>query len=195
MDAFGATVTLLTGLAWPIVTFAIAWIFRAEIRIVLRSRNARLKAGPLELALEQAKVEAEAALATPAVAPDGTVQSTASPVGGLLGIEPALVPLVDVAVRNPLEAMMRAYGILEGTLRDRARDAGIESTDRSAVQLAAQAANERVITHQSVNSLQGVAVLRNLAVHAPPGDIDTETAHDFLRLVEATIYAIRQTPR
>lgn len=186
VSLFQSIVDLVTGLAWPVAVVWIVLAFRAEIRDVLHSRSATVKAGPFELGFEQAAVEVEAANA---LRPTTAGDEQASP----LGLDESMQALAVVAASSPVEAVLGSFALVEQALRDRLSSAGIDPDGgRSAVQLAAQAASRRLITSETVNSIQGVAVLRNLAAHGHGGEIDTQKALDYLVLVEATLYAIRQ---
>lgn len=186
VSLFESIVDLVTGLAWPVAVVWIVLAFRAEIRDVLHSRKATVKAGPFELGFEQAAVEVEAATA---LRPTTAGDEPTSP----LGLDESMHSLAVTAASSPVEAVLGSFALVEQALRDRLESAGIDpGTNRSAVQLAAQAASVGLITPETVNSVQGVAVLRNLAAHGHGREIDAGKALDYLVLVEATLYTIRQ---
>lgn len=192
MGVFRTIVDLVTGLAWPIAVVWIVLAFRREIRDVLHARKASVKAGPFELGFEQALVEVEAAVAS-----GGEVRRRDRPgVATPLGLDEAVRSLAGRAETSPIEVVIGAFALVERALRDRLAVAGVDVADaRTAVQLASLAASAGLITPETVNSVQGVAVLRNLAAHGHGGEIDREKALDYLALIEGTLYAIHQTPR
>ncbi|MGQ0463713.1 MAG: hypothetical protein ACT4QG_00165 [Sporichthyaceae bacterium] len=56
--------------------------------------------------------------------------------------------------------------------------------------MAREAANAGLISQKAAKSVEGLARLRNLAVHG--GEVSTAQALEFLALAEATLYAIDQ---
>jgi hypothetical protein len=189
MDAFRLSVNLVTGVAWPLVVLWIVLAFRSEIRTVLGARNTRLKAGPFELGIEQARVDVEAATAAADV--------TQSRTGPTLGFGEVPSEIADRADSDPTGTILRAYGLIEEALRAKLAGDGTSVanlTKLSGVQLAALAAAQGLISPQAVEAVRGVAVLRNLTAHGQRGEIGTEKALDYVSLIDATLFALRAGP-
>lgn len=182
---FKTIVELVTGVAWPLVVLGIAWIFRSELRSVLTSRNARFKAGPIELAIEQARVGVEGAASF--TTNDDVPSAAAAP--------PVINSLPPIA--DPTGTVIRAYAQLEDALRKKFSEHGESAMGdwgRSGVQMASRAAQQGLITDAAAEAVRGVAVLRNLAAHGQR-QVTAVEARDYVALVEATIYSLRPTPR
>lgn len=54
------------------------------------------------------------------------------------------------------------------------------------------AADRGLINQLTVNAIEGVTVMRNLAVHGPRCDFTTRQVDEYLALIESVIFAIRQ---
>lgn len=198
VSVFQSSVDLVTGLAWPAVVGVIAFMFRSEIRDLLRTPLSRLKAGPFEVEIERARVEVEAATA-------GAAQSPAPPAGGGSkdGDSPRTGELTDDLQRlgehvmvNPSAVILDGYVVVENTLRDVLSDRGINGTAQmNGVGLASRAVQTHVILPATLESVQGLAVLRNLTAHGTAGDVTPDKARDYLNLVEAVVWTIQQNAK
>jgi len=62
------------------------------------------------------------------------------------------------------------------------------------VALARQALDLDLITPETANAVKGIAVLRNLAAHDRMSRLSSAQAQEYLSLVDATIFAVRQKP-
>ncbi len=62
-------------------------------------------------------------------------------------------------------------------------------------QLTQLAADCGVITPLTVNAIEGVTVMHNLAVHGPHRDITTKQVDEYIVLIQGVIYAIQQNIR
>lgn len=198
METARLAVDLLTGLAWPLVLLAALLIFRGEIRSVLRNRDAHVKVGPLEVAIEQARVDVEAAKALSDDGDYGERDDEASPVEGGTITVTELVPgaLFRQANDDPAGAVEGGYQHLVSALRDKLARAEVDTAHldkSSAVQLAAACLRAGLINEQTVESVQGVTVLRNLAVLRQTGELNTAAAQNYLNLITGNIYAMRAT--
>jgi hypothetical protein len=105
-------VTVVTGLAWPVVVLVVVLVLRGEIGKLI-TRLTRFSGGGVEAEFQQ-QVEAVSALAS-AIAPDTpqelprASQREASP----LQPDPALDDLVREAEAHPVGAMVRAWNMVE----------------------------------------------------------------------------------
>jgi len=64
--------------------------------------------------------------------------------------------------------------------------------DADAEELAQLALHHGLITPLTVNAIEGIAVMRNLAIRGPRREITATQVDEYLTLVESVIYAIRQ---
>jgi len=184
MDTKQFIASLAGSLAWPAAVFGIALLFRKQLMELLSGPLRRLKAGPLELEFEriistvQAQIEPVSPVGTPKPSADGS----------------ALADLEATARTAPLAAVLEAYGCLERQLHDLLQSAGDTGArdGLSAMALARRAAEKGLITPETVNALQGVTVLRNLAAHGRNDDVSVDRALDYLALVDAVGYTLNQ---
>lgn len=201
MEVFNTVVSLIRGLAWPVVIVWVVLVFRKEIKGILATRNARLKAGPFEVALEQARVEVEAATQVARLdSPEDAGQLPqptpphASASDGFIVVDPRLAAL---ARTDPTAALLQGFGQLEAHLRGllvEHRDAdSVQMGLIGGIRLATSARTAELITAESYDAIQGLAVLRNLAAHGME-TVDTEKALDFLRLLDGALYSLRRGP-
>lgn len=99
--------------------------------------------------------------------------------------------LTEVA---PVAAVLDAYVRVERELRRLVESLPDAQTQRmSGRQLADLAHRHGLITDETLNALNGLTVLRNLAAHAHPDrdNLDTARALDYLHLADAVLYALR----
>jgi hypothetical protein len=185
MDTKQFIASLASSLAWPAAVFAIALLFRKQLADLLTGPLRRLKAGPggVELEFERIlpKVQAQVAATKP---------------GDRRPIEPSSDELAEVAQRSPAAAILGAYARLETELRTRLVKAGDERADKLAGQRLVHAALEHgLISEQTAEGIEGVTLLRNLSAHGREGDLSVERALDYITLVDALLYAIRQNEK
>jgi len=187
MDTQQFIASLVGSLAWPASVFGIALLFRKQLIQLLNGPIRRLKAGPVEFEFEriistvETQVESPPLGDAPRPALDGSVISD----------------LEATAHTSPEVAVLEAYGRLERQLHDLLKSAGDEMAKegRSAMMLARRAAERELITPETLNALQGLTVLRNLAAHGRGNEVSVERALDYLSLVDAVSYAIKQDRR
>lgn len=101
--------------------------------------------------------------------------------------------LTDLAAHAPKAVIAEAFRLIEQELRS-ALEAINEETpdDARADQLARLAAEGGLINSLTVNSIEGVTVMHNLAVHGPHREVSPKQVDEYLALIEGVIYAIRQ---
>ena len=51
-----------------------------------------------------------------------------------------------------------------------------------------------LISDETLSAVEGLSVLRNLAVHGLGGEIGAQRARDYLALADAVLYALRAKP-
>lgn len=184
MGATEAVVELVKALAWPLAALGIVMWLREPLRDILKRPLARLKGPGFEAEWVRTRVEAESAAAAVSASERQANPPTALP-----------ETLGQLAIENPTAAILEAYELVRRVLEDRLRQAEVDLEDvdlASAHRLAAIAASRGLITRQSVESVQGLTVLRNLVAHSNMPQPDTARAVEYLALVEATLYSFRQ---
>jgi hypothetical protein len=187
MDTRQFIASLVSSLAWPGAVVGIALLFRRQLAQLLTGPLRRLKAGPVEFEFERiiSTVQAQIEPSPPSHPPKPAA------------IGSATSDLAATARTMPTAAVIDAYARLERQLHDLLQSAGDPKADDglSAVALAHRAADKGLLTPETVNALEGLAVLRNLAAHGRSDDLSVDRALDYLALVDAVAYTIRQGKR
>lgn len=103
-----------------------------------------------------------------------------------------LLQLADV---SPRAAVMEAFARIEGRLSDLLEEHGA-SPDRKvgAVTLAHTASALSLISSETLDSVEGLSVLRNISAHNNKDNISVERVLDYLALADAVLYALRHRP-
>ena len=182
MSEFELIVQLAQALAWPLVTLIIVLVLRRPIRQMLTQRPmSRLKAGPLEVEWDRMGSEVEAVIGGPV--------PTDKP-GGVRD------ELTTEAATEPSVAVLAAHAAVDRTLRQLLAATDIPTADVNrapgTVGIARLAHERNLITEKSLKAIEGITVMRNLAAHGSGRDVTTEQAQDYLRLVDAILYALRR---
>jgi hypothetical protein len=187
MSGLEFTAALVKSLAWPVAIMILAFIFRPSIHRALLQGIRRWKAGPggIEVEYFETKVEElEQAVAREVfVAQEPINESDAS----------LLNELEEVARISPSAAVGEAYSRVEGALREAAQTAGLDTARVVGRRLVDIARRGQLITEETASAVEGMAVLRNLAVHGGVADLDQRRAKEYLALADATLYAIRRS--
>ncbi len=176
--------SLVHALAWPGAVLVLAVVFRRQLSKLLDSdRLRRLRAGPVDLVFDRqlAKVEESVAQELP-----------------IEREQPELLAsdLRETAAVAPATAVLEASDRLERELATLIQDAGEWVVAGSGlVALTRQALDRDLITPETANAVRGIAVLRNLAAHDHMSRLSPAQAQEYLSLVDATIFAVRQHPR
>lgn len=181
MSGLELTAALVGSLAWPVVVLAVAVLFRHQLAGLLARPFASLKAGPVEVVWDREIAEVEAELGQPGL--PGT------PPGGEAGPSEELA---EVARLAPAAAVIKAFARVEAQLRQLLRDADLDPSRGSAIQLARRAYEAGFIQPETVKAIEGIAVLRNLAAHGHDVGLDESRALDYLTLTDAVSYALTQ---
>jgi hypothetical protein len=180
--------SLVGSLAWPLGVVTIAVIFRDQIRRLLTRPVSGVRVGPFEMKWDLERVEVAASVGP-------------QPVGASdVGVAPAtsVIEMVGSTVTtSPIGAVLEAHAAIERELRDLvARAVPDASVARAPIrQLLRIAIDHGLISPETVNALEGITVMRNLAAHGQASDVTPERAQDYLALAEAVLYTLRQKPR
>lgn len=185
--------SLIGSLAWPIIALVIALVFREPIkRLLLGAPNVkRWKAGPFEWeywdqTTSRARHELDAAnFDQPDISPRRQETLTFHR------------EMRELARLRPTAAVLESYDRIEQALRDLLDRHGHHANviGGSATELAELARRRGYIKQETVNAVEGLTVLRNLAAHTPSSDgLNLQRALEFVNLAEAVLYTIRSTP-
>lgn len=91
---------------------------------------------------------------------------------------------------NPANAVSEAFDRVQAELRERVAKVVVVPTGSSLGDLVQRASQEGIITKETAEAVEGLAVMRNLA-STSRRDVSQADARDFIALVEATLYAMR----
>lgn len=189
MDGMEFVASLVRSLAWPTAVVVIAVLFRSSIRSTLDGQIKRWKAGPAGVEIEY--WEQTAAVARRQLPADADEQAEQTLGGGLAG------ELGPVAAAAPGAAVMEAFSRVERELRR--ITAGVEPAEQlermGARQLAVVAQRHGRISPESLNAIDGLSVMRNLAAHGRAGELDETRALEFVHLADAVLFALGNEPR
>jgi hypothetical protein len=177
--------SLVHALAWPCTVVGLAWLFRGQLQQMFSVPLERLQ-GPgfdARFGKQMLKVEKIAE-----ELPEAKEQP--EPPEPLLSSE-----LEETAEVSPATAVLEATERLERELATLIQDAEWIVAGRGLVALARQALDLDLITPETANAVKGIAVLRNLAAHDRMSRLSSAQAQEYLSLVDATIFAVRQRPR
>jgi hypothetical protein len=173
----------IAAVVWPLTILIIALLFRPVIIEMLSGRVSRMKAGPFEVEMARTLAEVETDL-----------PPTAAPVA--VGSPSATDTLRELAERAPEAAVMEGFRRVELALLDVLRGAdAVSEKPRGVRQLAREALERGLITPETAQAIEGLAVLRNMAAHGRSNDVSPARAKDYLALVDAVLFALRAGPR
>lgn len=178
--------SIVSSLAWPVTIVALALLFRRSLGRLLSGRVRRWRAGPTGFEVEYwDEVADEARASLPEKPPPAEV--VPKPVGPPLRQE-----LEALAQDRPPEAIVEAFRRVEQVLRRRVEPLVPEvARAPSATAIAGIAATHGIIDAPLLSTIEGLAVLRNLAVHTTSArELSPGKAMEFLDLADAAIYAI-----
>jgi hypothetical protein len=189
VSGFELIARLADAFAWPVLALIMVLVLRHPLAQLLAHRPPfRVKAGPFEVEWERVLAETETEVqALPAESP-----AAAEPAPSLRD------ELAAEAQNAPAVAVLEAYSQVERELREIVSDVDPypqRLTHMSAVGLARLAQREERVTPETTRAVHGLSVLRNLAAHGSAREITPEQASEYLDLVDAVLFALRQPPR
>jgi hypothetical protein len=170
--------SLVGSLAWPAAAVAIALLFRKQIVDLLNVPLKRLRVGPVELEFRELAARAVAQI-VPA-----TIEAAEAPT------LPRGAEIEELARTRPSSAVLETSNEVEGKLRELLRAGGNPAANDSSYglrMLARRAYDSDLINRQTVNALENIAELRNLAAH---GDVTQDDAMEFLGLIELILFVL-----
>ncbi|MGH9226848.1 MAG: hypothetical protein ACRD2W_24375 [Acidimicrobiales bacterium] len=183
--------SVVGSLAWPVTLAVVVVVLRAPLVGALSAPVKRWKAGPSgveveywEQALSAARAELEQG--------DG-LPSSATPPREIRDHDSLREELERLAEVSPSAAVVESFGRIEAELRSML--AGEDAADRLGANALARLARRRgLITGETLNAIEGLGVLRNLAAHGRPTDLDARRAVEFVALADAVLFALGSKP-
>lgn len=164
---------------WPITTFAIVFMVRKSIYGLLDGmRLKKLRRGDLEAIFDEAAQEFRQLTTSKSVT---QVQARS---GGLLE------ELKDTVEISPLEALFVAWNHVERSIQSYAQSHGVK--ERTLAAKLNRLVEKGVLPPSAKDALLGLSRLRNLAVHAPEGQLTSERAREFLEFADAALQALKR---
>ncbi|SRR6266545_1747337 len=178
MSAFELIARLADAFAWPIAAVVGIVVLRRSIaELIARRPPNRVKAGPFEVEwdrlLAETEKEVEAELPASAKNPSSVTDE-----------------LSPAAEQAPLVAVQEAYATIERELR-RIVGSADGAAQMGAVSLARLGERKGQINNETVRAVEGLSVMRNLAVHGGIRQINPERALEYLALADAVLFALR----
>ncbi len=190
MDGLAFTASLVQSLAWPSSAVVIVVVLRKPIGAALQ-RLSKAKVGPVEAEFDQELAEVRKELQRASEA----AQSVEGAGEGLVPMLSLPEELTRLAEASPRAAVLEAFARIEARLAELLTDAGVEVIGaQSGVALARLAHRHELVSSETLNAVEGLAVMRNLAAHSPTDDISVERARDYLALADTTLYPLRTKP-
>jgi hypothetical protein len=195
--------SLVSSLAWPAAVVVVVLLFREQIVRLLAEPMKRLKAGPVDIEFDRIAATVEAQLGPASEGASGESQQLGAQISfdAKLDIARQSAPgsaLRDLAERAeiwPSGAVIEGFGRVEEELRNHLEAAGHPqslSTRLGAVALARRARDAQIITPETFEAVEGLAVLRNMSAHGRGADVTQERALDYLALVDGVLFAIQR---
>lgn len=177
---------MTSSLAWPVIALVLVFVLRQPLTQLLMQRPPRrVKAGPFEMEWERITAETDNEVQAVTGGPPASRESP-----GVIAIELAM----DASV-SPAVAVLEAHASIERELRSILQSTPSDTSKMGAVGLARAAGKQGLISTASVNAVEGISVLRNLAAHGSAREITPEQAADYLTLADSVLYALREDVR
>jgi hypothetical protein len=109
---------------------------------------------------------------------------------------PVIEMLGGTVATSPIAAVLDAHAAVERELRDLVvKVVPDSSVSRTPIrQILRMALDHRIISPETANAVEGITVMRNLAAHGKASEVTAEKARDYLALVDAVLYTLRQKP-
>jgi len=182
LDALGFIANLVDSLAWPVVVIAVGFIFKAELKDVLRGLTS-LSVGNTKATFEQGLQRAEATAAS--------IESDSEAIreSGDGGIE----ALLTTATLHPRAAILEAWILIEKAARSVAENSGLpldENRARPYFNLQKFLAKNELLPKAEIDAFRELRLIRNKAAHSSDFDVSTDQAERYIRVANRLIESI-----
>ncbi len=176
MDTSTFVVELVKAGAWPAASMALALMFRRPlVSLVQGLKLKRLKRGDWEADFHEAPGEVKRDVA--ALPPVADASTT-----------PKLIESEEISIGpGAVGTMIAAWNQIEAAIAEAAREAGVTAV-RFPEQVRALA-EKGALAVPTVDAINGLRQLRNLAVHAPE-PVEPSELREFLRMANAVLFAL-----
>jgi hypothetical protein len=181
MSGFELIARLTDALAWPIAVVVGIVVLRKSIaELIARRPPNRVKAGPFEVEWDRLLAETEKEVET-------ELPASADPKRHPAGVVDELAPAAEA---TPLAAVQEAYATIQRELRRVVGSTG-ETANLGPVSLARRGERAGLINSETTRAVEGLSVMRNLAVHGGDRQITPERAREYLALTDGVLFALR----
>lgn len=189
VDYVLAIASLLGAVAWPITVLVLVLMFRRPLRTAL-SDLVQLRWGGTELKFRRTAGEVSSSLIEPLVESKVLTLQTATST-----VRPALHEYyANLADENPLSAIIKAYESIEVWYDEALTRFGIANRDGNrklgVLQMARRAVNEKLLPASSVHTVEGLGIMRDLALQHGDGKVKPDEAKEFLILADGLLYSL-----
>jgi hypothetical protein len=175
MDTKQLIASLVGSLAWPAAVVFVAVLVRVQLKMLLTERLRHIEAGPIKADFDRAASKVETNLGEAGIPVPARAEAS-----NLEGLPPEMF-------------IAEAFRLVEQELRDALEKIGEElADDVRADHLMQLAADRGLISPLTVNAIEGVTVMHNLAVHGPHREITSKQVDEYIVLTQSVIYAIQQ---
>lgn len=181
-------IEFIAKIAWPVSILVIALVYRRLLTDLIAGGVTRLRAGPFELAWDQAKSgierprQSSQANDRPSLVPDDAEALQTS----LLDTN-----IRDLADSDPREAVLRAYDAVREAFRQGLAEAGVEidSDALDALGLVREAESRGIVPSETTDAVLGLNILHNLAKHSPVREMSPSRAYEYLAMADGALYS------
>jgi hypothetical protein len=178
MDTRQLIASLVSSLAWPVAVVVLLFLLRHRITELFEQIPRRVKAGPLEVEWDRTVAVTATALVAPRQERADVLPSD------------DLADLSPLADTHPAAAVLDAAARVEGALRARFEAAEMDvPPSRGLRDLARRAVEAALIDAETARTVEGLAILRNLAAHGRE-EVSPERAREFITLADGAIYQL-----
>jgi hypothetical protein len=205
-------IPLAVGFAWPVLVGSVIFAFRKPL-VTLIENVKKVTAGPVSVDIEKGLAQTAESLVQ-LVEDSGSEdyynapQASRSPLDEFnaqtpvaAGIAPQRAPRIPLreyfatnAEENPKSAIILAFIELEKWYDHALRSHGIEIYDgwtrRSVRVMAKVAVDQGLEPESSINTVEGLSLMRDLVVEKPGEEVSPQQAREFLVLTDGVIYTL-----
>lgn len=174
-------------IAWPVAVLVVAVLYRKPLLELARGGLTRLRAGPFELAWDQARSGVERRATRKSSPRLVDAERAPGKQRSLLGPE-----ILELADRSPREAILQAHETVRVALARALTEAGaeVETNGLDPLDLVREAESRGITPAQVTDAVLGLNVLANLAEHAPSHEPSAARAREYLAMTDGALYAL-----
>jgi len=182
-------IEFIAKIAWPASILIIALVYRRLLTDLIAGGVTRLRAGPFELAWDQAKSGVE----RPRQSGQANAPPNLVPAADAGGAHTSLLDtdIRDLADSDPREAVLRAYEAVREAFRHGLAEAGVEidPDGLDALGLVREAESRGIVPSETTDAVLGLNVLHNLAKHSPVREMSPSRAYEYLAMADGALYS------